>query len=151
MASVSRFRLWNCAMRAYRGTTCCVAVEANPRFAVSAQVQPWHMKLKEDAGCGSGWSCLWQDILLALLASFRHKWQPRRFSVLVILAAITGFCLLRGLPIAWCQYVCIYACNKSVLQWSKMAGLQCHTIENKSRNHLIKSSQESEIWILIDI
>ena len=36
MESVSRLQLWNSAMRVYQGTTSCVAVEANPRFAVSA-------------------------------------------------------------------------------------------------------------------
>ena len=54
LASISQYRLWNSAMRVCRGTSSCVAVEANPRFAVSAATLTY---MKADAGRGSRWSC----------------------------------------------------------------------------------------------
>ena len=60
LAPVSQFRLWNCVMRAYWGTTSC---EANLRFAVSAAAPDIWTQMQVVGLVGPA-------ILLALLASF---------------------------------------------------------------------------------
>lgn len=92
LASVSGFQLWNSTIRVCRGTTCCVTVETNPRFAVSAATLTYESRCRLGLAGPAG--------NRLFLYHFWHEWQPCRFSVLVILAASTGFCYLQGLPIA---------------------------------------------------
>ena len=110
---------------AYGGTMSCVAVEANCRFAVFAATLMYESRCRFMGLIGPA-----SDMLFfwPFLHHFWHKWlQPCRFSVLVVPAASTGFCCLKGLPIAWCKYCMIssHTCKRSI-NWSLAWGWPLH-------------------------